>query len=97
MRVVKVTLTGILTVVVATVALAAWIVAALAFVRAWIVANRSESFRALGFSRYVNWLGSLKHMPLEARAHLTLFFKAFAVFFAALAAALVVGVATARS
>ncbi|WP_163361363.1 hypothetical protein, partial [Enterobacter hormaechei] len=76
----QVTAAGIVTVLVVTVAVAAWIVAVFSFTRAWIVANRTESFRALGFSRYVNWLGSLKHMPDGAKAHLAVFFKAFALF-----------------
>ncbi|MFX5793407.1 hypothetical protein ABTD98_20275, partial [Acinetobacter baumannii] len=72
---------GILMGLIVVVAFAAWIVAMVSFLRAWMAANRSESFRALGINRYVNWMGSVKHMPPEARSLLRPFFKAFGVFF----------------
>lgn len=97
MKVAQVTPAGTLTVVVATVALAAWIAAAGPFVRAWRAANRAESVHALDLSRHVTGLEAPKQLPERAKAHLAVCSEAFAIVFAAIVAALAVGVATARS
>jgi hypothetical protein len=92
-----VTVTGLLTSVIALAAVAAWLVAAVSFVRAWVIAERHAPFRAQGPLRFINWIGALSVMPADAKPHLATAFKAFAVFFAAILAAIVTGIVAARS
>ena len=76
----------------ALVAAAAWLVALVSFVRAWLIAERHPPFQALGPSRYFNWMGALPSMPPEARPHLGRAFRAFVCFFAAVIAVAVAGI-----
>lgn len=79
------------------VAVAAWLVAAVSAFQAWRIAERHPPYRALGFSRYLNWMGSLKHMPAEAGPHLRRFYLGFAVFFAAILGGVLGSILAARS
>ena len=91
------TAAGFLTGVVVCVAFGAWLVAAWSAFQAWRIAERHPPYRALGYRRYINWMGSLPFLPPEARPHMARFAKAFAVFFLALIAGIATGLVSARS
>lgn len=79
------------------IAAGAWLVAAWSALRAWLISERHPPYRALGLSRFVNWIGAIRHMPAEAMPHLRRFYLAFAVFFMALIAGIATGIVSARS
>ncbi|MDP3547773.1 MAG: hypothetical protein Q8S29_16505 [Phreatobacter sp.] len=81
----------------ALVAFGAWLVAAWSMIRAWIISERHPPYRALGFRRFVNWMGAIRFMPDEAMPHLKRLYLAFAVFFMALIAGIATGIVSARS
>jgi hypothetical protein len=79
------------------VALGAWLVAAWSAFQAWVISERHPPYRALGFSRFVNWMGAIKYMPPEAAPHLARFAKAVGVFFIAVIAGIATSTVSARS
>jgi hypothetical protein len=91
-----VTLAGLIAGIVFIVALGAWLVAAFSAFQAWVISERHEPYRALGLSRFVNWWGSIKHMPPEAGPHIARFTKAFGVFFLAVIAGAATAILAAR-
>ncbi len=90
------TLAGLIAPIVSVVALGAWLVAAWSAFQAWVIAERHEPYRALGASRFVNWWGSIKHMPPEAGPHIQRFTKAFGVFMLAIIAGAATAILAAR-
>ena len=91
------TATGVLTGIVFATAFGAWLVAVWSAFQAWRISERHPPYRALGLSRFVNWMGSIRFMPPEANRHLARFYKAFGVFFVALLAGIAPGIVSARS
>jgi hypothetical protein len=91
-----VTVAGLIAGGVFAVALGAWAVAAWSALQAWLISERHEPYRALGVSRFVNWWGSIKHMPPEAGPHIARFTKAFGVFMLAVIAGAATAILAAR-
>ena len=91
------TVTGLITAVIALAAVGAWLVAAWSAFQAWLVSERHPPYRALGLKRFVNWMGAIQFMPDEAMPHLRRLYLAFAVFFMALIAGIATGIVSARS
>ncbi|MCA0319161.1 MAG: hypothetical protein LCH88_13940 [Proteobacteria bacterium] len=79
------------------IAAGAWLVAAWSAFQAWVISERHEPYRALGLSRFVNWMGAIKYMPAEAKPHLVRFYKAVGVFFIAVIAGIATSIVSARS
>ncbi|MFN3853464.1 MAG: hypothetical protein ACK4M0_03620 [Phreatobacter sp.] len=79
------------------VAVGAWLVAVWSCFQAWRISERHPPYRALGLKRFVNWMGTFRHMPDEAMPHLKRLYLAIAVFFLAVIAGIVTGAVSTRS